>query len=95
MLLAMNFDGKVFYRENESDLDHQLQNKSENRGERTFVLRLTSRQVFSVGCVGHMFFKCDKMRLSSAFYHQNLACFTDIYLRIHVTARLASNGVFR
>ena len=34
----------------------------------------------SVGCVGHMFFKCDEMRLSSDFYCQNIVCFTEIYL---------------
>ena len=34
----------------------------------------------SVGCVGHMFFKCDEMRLSSPFDRQNLVCFTEIYL---------------
>ena len=45
-----------------------------------------------VGCVGHMFFKCDEMCLSLSFYCQNLSCFTEMYLSIHVKARLASNG---
>ena len=33
-----------------------------------------------VSCVGHMFFRCEEMHLSSAFYRQILACFTEIYL---------------
>ena len=43
MLLAMNFGGRI-YRENGSDLDHQLQNKSENRSKGTFVLPLITSQ---------------------------------------------------
>ena len=45
-----------------------------------------------VGCVGHMFFKCDEMRLNSALTVKTLLVFTEIYFSIHVTARLASNG---
>ena len=91
MLLAMNFDGRSILQEkNRMFLDHLLQNKSENRGTRTFVLHVTSQT--SVCCVGHMLFKCDQMHLSSAFYRQNLARFTEIYPGIHVTTQLASNG---
>ena len=44
MLLAMNFGGRsILQGENRSDLDHQLQNKSENRSKRTSVLRVTSQ----------------------------------------------------
>ena len=37
---------------------------------------------------------CDEIRLSSAWYSQNLSYFPEIKLQIHVMARLALDGVF-
>ena len=39
--LAINFKVGHSLRENGSDLDHKLQNKSENRGKKTYILRPT------------------------------------------------------
>ena len=51
MLLAMDFGGRSILQGNRGDLDHQLQNKSENRGKRTFVLRLTSQMSLFLSAV--------------------------------------------
>ena len=51
-------------------------------------------ELVSTDCVGHMYFQCDEIRLSSAWYSQDLSYFPEIKLQIHVMARLALDGVF-
>ena len=47
--------------------------------------------------VGHMYFKCDEIHLSLAFYmyHHNLSNFSVIYLLIHVKSWLPLDVFFR
>ena len=59
LLFAMNYSkAEIFYRENESNLNHQLQNESKNRKmQEQFSLCLTLQMSFllSAMCVGSSF----------------------------------------
>lgn len=58
LLFAMNYSkAEIFYRENESNLNHQLQNESKNQDTRTvfIVSHFADSFLLSAMCVGSSF----------------------------------------
>ena len=92
MLLAMNFGGRsILQRKIEAiwTISFKIRTKIEGR-EHLYCVSLRRRFFFLSAASAICSSKCDEMRLNFAFYCQNFACFSEIYLWMHVTARLAS-----